>query len=345
MSTEPNQVKWVGIRLAAGESALPVSVIDPTAINDTDNDTKVNTEANPDEDKVRIHTAGVERVVIDASGIDVKSHKILSLAAPAAAGDAIRQTTKITEAALEDAVDKKHTQSHVITSTSDHTSTATAGKILKADASGLPADATNTDTEVADAVIKKHTQNTDKKIIDADADTQIQVEESADEDKVRMDVKGVEAFLLDDAGILTLAKNSGARAYGNTDQNNIASGVSTKVTLNVKTYDIQAEFDSATNYRFTAKVAGYYQVNGSVLWTVTVVDKNYHVRIYKNGVDVAISYNQASVATYLACKISDVIYLAVNDYVELWAMQETDAATPDIVASSSYTFLSIAKIG
>ena len=54
-----------------------------------------------------------------------------------------------------------HARQHSVTSTSDHTSTATSGKMLKADANGLPVDATNTNTDVADAVTKKHSQNTD----------------------------------------------------------------------------------------------------------------------------------------------------------------------------------------
>ncbi len=49
-----------------------------------------------------------------------------------------------------------HARSHAITGTSDHTSSATSGKMLKADASGLPIDASNTDTEVASAVSLKH---------------------------------------------------------------------------------------------------------------------------------------------------------------------------------------------
>ena len=61
-----------------------------------------------------------------------------------------------TAADIKDAVTKKHTRSHSITSTSDHTSTATPGQILKADTNGLPVDATNTDAEVSDAVTKKH---------------------------------------------------------------------------------------------------------------------------------------------------------------------------------------------
>jgi hypothetical protein len=60
-----------------------------------------------------------------------------------------------------------HTRSHTITSTSDHTSSATSGKMLKADASGLPIDATNTDAEVSSAVSLKHAAVT----LDVNADT------------------------------------------------------------------------------------------------------------------------------------------------------------------------------
>jgi len=49
-----------------------------------------------------------------------------------------------------------HDRSHSITSTSDHTSTATSGQMLKADANGLPVDATNTDAAVAAAVTASH---------------------------------------------------------------------------------------------------------------------------------------------------------------------------------------------
>ncbi len=63
---------------------------------------------------------------------------------------------------IADAIAKKHTRQHSITATADHTSTATSGKLLKADANGLPVDATNTDAEAASAVSLKHTQGTDQ---------------------------------------------------------------------------------------------------------------------------------------------------------------------------------------
>jgi len=69
-----------------------------------------------------------------------------------------------TDADVADAVTKKHTNTldharqHGIATTADHTSAITADKMVKADANGLPAQATNTDTEVADAVTKKHSK-------------------------------------------------------------------------------------------------------------------------------------------------------------------------------------------
>lgn len=60
------------------------------------------------------------------------------------------------DAAIADAIAKKHAQQHAITSAADHTSGATSGKMLKADANGLPIDATNTDAQVAAAVAASH---------------------------------------------------------------------------------------------------------------------------------------------------------------------------------------------
>lgn len=54
-----------------------------------------------------------------------------------------------------------HAQKHSISSSSDHSSSITTGYILKADANGLPAQATNTDSDVASAVSLKHSNSND----------------------------------------------------------------------------------------------------------------------------------------------------------------------------------------
>jgi hypothetical protein len=59
----------------------------------------------------------------------------------------------------DSAVTASHTRSHAITSTSDHTSTATSGQILKADANGLPVNATNTDAQVSATVTASHARS------------------------------------------------------------------------------------------------------------------------------------------------------------------------------------------
>ena len=88
------------------------------------------------------------------------------------------------------------------------------------------------------------------KIQDADGDTSWDVEQSADEDKIHGKVKGVEAFLLDDAGILTLAKQPAARAYLGTNQS-IPDQTTTVLNIDTENFDIQGEFNTST-YRYIA---------------------------------------------------------------------------------------------
>lgn len=72
-------------------------------------DTYTQTENNLADAVDKKHTQGTDTTLgTMTADINMNSHKLTNLAAPSAAGDSIRQTTKITEANLEDAVDKKH---------------------------------------------------------------------------------------------------------------------------------------------------------------------------------------------------------------------------------------------
>jgi hypothetical protein len=57
------------------------------------------------------------------------------------------------------------------------------------------------------------------KVLDADSDTQIQVEESADEDIIRFDTAGVERITLDSAGKFALTTNGGGFIHNPTVAN------------------------------------------------------------------------------------------------------------------------------
>lgn len=265
MGTEPNQVKWRGIRLAAGETALPIEgksggtpvpvSMDVDSIQDADNDTRVETEKNADEDKVRITTGGTERLLIDSAGVDVKTQKILNVVNPTAAQQAA----------------------------------------TKAYVDALPVD----------------------EIHDADDDTKVQTEESADEDIIRMDVAGVEAFKLNDDGILDLVKQSMVSVYLGSNQT-ISTNTVTKIELDTENFDIQNEFDPATNYRFTAGKAGKYRVSCRVKYNTTVADKSHRLHIKKNGTAVVEVFKQSSITNFLTVSISAIISLAANDYLDFW---------------------------
>lgn len=92
------------------------------------------------------HASGSGDVVGPASAVDNNLTAFDGIT-----GKLVKDSGVLTSDAAS-AVSLKHARSHAITGTSDHTSTATPGQMLKADASGLPIDATNTDAAVAAAV-------------------------------------------------------------------------------------------------------------------------------------------------------------------------------------------------
>jgi hypothetical protein len=202
----------------------------------------------------------------------------------------------------------------------------------------------NLSAAARDAISKKHGQNTDTRIQDADGDTQIQTEESADEDKIHMDVKGVEALLLDGAGVLTLAKQSGCRAYLDADQT-INASAATKVNINHVTYDIQNEFNTST-HKFTAKTAGLYLIIHQLSLhrqTGSMADGSAICAYIKvNGAYIAETDLVLGGAFNPTLQCIAIIQLAVNDYVEAYAYHTDAGAT--VRAWANYDVLFLSKI-
>jgi len=81
---------------------------------------------------------------------------------------------------------------------------------------------------------------------DADGDTKIDLEESGDEDIVRMDVGGTEAFHLSAIGELTLAKQAVSRAYRTTLDQVLPASEWVRIGLNAEDFDVQNEFNTTT---------------------------------------------------------------------------------------------------
>lgn len=181
------------------------------------------------------------------------------------------------------------------------------------------------------------------KIQDADGDTSWDVEQAADEDKIHGKVAGVEAFLLDDAGVLTLAKQSSARAYIYPAQS-ISNNTWTKVNFNTKQYDIQGEFDIATNHRFDAAVGGIYLIMYATAIYDFPANKELRMAIKVNGAYTAIGRASFPVVLYAANYTSlTVMQLSSGDYVEGWVRQNT-GVSQDLVTGNANTFLAVHKL-
>jgi hypothetical protein len=96
----------------------------------------------------------------------------------------------------------------------------------------------------------------------------------------------------------------------------------TKVQLTVEDFDTAGAFDSATNYRFTPQVAGYYQMNATITAVATTSLTRQILSIYKNGVQhsrgVDLPFSAAANAVVYA-SYGDLIYLnGSTDYLELY---------------------------
>jgi hypothetical protein len=207
----------------------------------------------------------------------------------------------------------------------------------------------NLSSAAQDAISKRHTQNTDTKIRDTDNDTQVDVEQSADEDQVRMKVAGTEAFLLYNNGVLTLSKQSGFRAYRTAAQS-ITQMTWTKVQYNTEEYDIQGEYDHVTNFRFTATKAGKYLVtaicgldslsDGKVV--TLVVARNGDTTTWVGARRLVTATTGA--AGGLCFSGSGIMNLAANDYIEIYVLHTDTAArnTPAEALSVSFEVIKVA---
>lgn len=168
--------------------------------------------------------------------------------------------------------------------------------------------------------------------------------------KVYVIANAITKKMIDDIATQSEASNEDAtvaRAHIETgvDQTIPGGAVSTKVNLATVNFDPNGYFD-VVNKRFIASVAGYYQVNAAVYYQVPIeADAYFSCEIYKNGSIVSNSVAQsATTGEDIAPSISDVIYLDVDDYLELYT-QNSQTVPVDITSGNGCnTFMSLALI-
>lgn len=158
-------------------------------------------------------------------------------------------------------------------------------------------------------------------------------------------------------GIIDFNHQSRARVYRNATQT-INSGSWTKIQFNSENFDEKSEFDNSTNYRFTAKETGYYQINArtefdfSSMGTPGNTNSYISIAIYHNGSAYAygskLGLNNSD-GTFNAIRnnnapvVSDIIYLQAGEYIEIFVYQNT-GSNYNIISGSTNTYFSVHKI-
>ena len=185
-------------------------------VKDLDNDTTVQVEESADEDVIRFDTAGSEAARISATGVDImgsnkelrfyEGSNYVGFEAPALSADKIwvlptadgsngQMLSTNGSGTLAWA-----TASSTVTGLTDTTiSSIGSGEILKWNGSAW------INNTLAEAGIETAT------IKDADNNTKVQVEESADENKIRFDTAGTERMIIDAGGSVGIGTSSPTR--------------------------------------------------------------------------------------------------------------------------------------
>lgn len=116
----------------------------------------------------------------------------------------------------------------------------------------------------------------------------------------------------------------------------------TKLSLASEVYDRNNDFDSSTNYRFTAPVDGLYLAIASVHTTGTQ-DDNLIIYIQKNGGDLFRTRTHASAGASMAANCTGIALLDANDYLEVFVHHNFGSAT-NMTGSKEYTWFNVQKI-
>lgn len=130
-------------------------------------------------------------------------------------------------------------------------------------------------------------------------------------------------------------------AYSSSATSIAASSVYTKVQFQTENFDTGSNFDSVTNYRFVAPVAGFYYFNTTVILFVanTIVVQ---AAVYKNGAILRASpqaYNGTGGNNNIGSQVQDLVFLAANDYIEVFA-RSNQGSTCNTVTGADNTYFS-----
>lgn len=109
-------------------------------------------------------------------------------------------------------------------------------------------------------------------------------------------------------------------------------GAFTKIQFATEDFDTNNNYDNATNYRYTAPVSGFYQVNARCSGNGNT---QLVIALYKNG-SVYQRGSHNSVNAVDGVVYSDLVQLTAADYIEIFLFGDTGVALETSAGSQSY---------
>ena len=116
----------------------------------------------------------------------------------------------------------------------------------------------------------------------------------------------------------------------------------TKILLQTKEFDTQSVFDNVTNYRFQPAIAGYYQIEGAVTYSIDVHGS--YVTLYKNGSEFKRGRGACVNSKRRTGVVALIYFNGSSDYVEMWGFH-SEGSAQNTVAGSALTYFQTAIVG
>lgn len=139
-------------------------------------------------------------------------------------------------------------------------------------------------------------------------------------------------------GVYDSQRMPAARVYHSANQTAPTSGTQLTLAFDSERFDTDTIHDTVTNNsRLTCRTAGVYQITGHISWAANATGAR-QLSIKLNGTTfLAIALDPvASAASLLIQGVTTLYQLAVNDYVELQALQTSGGALV-VNASPNYS--------
>ena len=125
-------------------------------------------------------------------------------------------------------------------------------------------------------------------------------------------------------GTVMVSGNMPAFSYYQSVAQTLSSATFTKITFTSSNFDASSGMYASS--RFTATIAGYYQINGAL--GVGASGTRVIVTIQKNGTTLQYGNDSGSGGSVYVAAVSGIVYLnGSTDYVEIWGFYASGQAT------------------